>query len=284
VPDSLPTSATAKVIPTPVRVLVDAYLELADRQLPGMVEGLYLVGSVALGDWQAASDVDFIAVSGRRPAGPALDRLAAVHAELAARRAAERRAPEFDGLYVCWDDLARPPARAQPAPYHLDSRFVTGEDCFEANPATWQTLHDHGVAVRGRAPATLGVWTDPAVLAEWTLGNLNDYWARWIDESGQALARKAPGDTIDGDLAAWGVLGIARLHATLLTGQIVSKSGAGRHVLSTFPARWHGVAERCLAIRQRPAGTPAARLSPYDFADVLGLMRAILDDANARTR
>jgi hypothetical protein len=42
------------------RQLVAEYLGLADAHLPGVVEGLYLVGSIALDDFQA-SDVDFVA-------------------------------------------------------------------------------------------------------------------------------------------------------------------------------------------------------------------------------
>jgi hypothetical protein len=278
--DSVAPEGAGLAVAAPVGAVVGAYLELADRRLPGVVEGLYLVGSVALADWQPGSDVDFVAATSRPLTPSTLGVLAEVHADLAARAATGQPAPQFDGVYVGWQDLTRPPQQAQPAPYHLDGRFVADEDCFEANPATWQTLHDHGVAVRGPAPVTLGIWRDPGVLAGWTVANLNDYWAGWIDASDRALAAKAPTDTIDGDLGVWGVLGIARLHATLLTGEIVSKSAAGRHALAAFAPRWHPIVEMCLAIRQRPAGAPAARLSVAQFAEALGLMRVILDDAN----
>jgi hypothetical protein len=50
--------------------ICDDYLTLADRHASGLVEGLYLQGSVALGDYRAGvSDIDFVAVTSR--AGPA---------------------------------------------------------------------------------------------------------------------------------------------------------------------------------------------------------------------
>ena len=45
------------------RDVVNRYLEIADGVMPGLVEGLYLVGSVALNDWvEGVSDIDFVAV------------------------------------------------------------------------------------------------------------------------------------------------------------------------------------------------------------------------------
>lgn len=42
------------------------YLEVADRLEPGLVEGLYLQGSIALGDYRpGVSDIDFVAVTSR---------------------------------------------------------------------------------------------------------------------------------------------------------------------------------------------------------------------------
>jgi hypothetical protein len=51
-------------VPAPVVVdqVVDAYLRMVDAEVAGLVEGLYLVGSVALGDFRPrGSDIDFVA-------------------------------------------------------------------------------------------------------------------------------------------------------------------------------------------------------------------------------
>jgi hypothetical protein len=52
-------------LPEQPRQVVSRYLRIVDATLPGLVEGLYVVGSIALGDFQpAVSDVDFVAVTG----------------------------------------------------------------------------------------------------------------------------------------------------------------------------------------------------------------------------
>ncbi|WP_279582729.1 nucleotidyltransferase domain-containing protein [Fodinicola feengrottensis] len=82
---------------------VVGYLEAVDALAPGLVEGFYLEGSAALGDFQPhSSDIDFVAVTADRPDTTALGTLAEVHAKLR-----NRRRPFLDGVYVTWEDLPR---------------------------------------------------------------------------------------------------------------------------------------------------------------------------------
>jgi hypothetical protein len=58
--------ATVAVMDDRASGICARYLEIADRRAPGAVEGLYLHGSVALGDYRhGVSDIDFVAVTGR---------------------------------------------------------------------------------------------------------------------------------------------------------------------------------------------------------------------------
>src|ERR671926_451105 len=94
-------------LPAMVQSVVDAYLDAVDEEMPGLIEGLYLVGSVALQDFRPhRSDVDFVAVMSRRPDAASLAALALIHARLQKRW----RRPFFDGIYVTRDDLASDPA------------------------------------------------------------------------------------------------------------------------------------------------------------------------------
>lgn len=64
-----------------VEALATCFLSAADAVVPGLIQGLYLTGSAALGDFRRhSSDVDFVAVSEHRPDGAELQGLAAVHA------------------------------------------------------------------------------------------------------------------------------------------------------------------------------------------------------------
>jgi hypothetical protein len=162
--------------------------------------------------------------------------------------------PPFDGLYLRWRHLSGPPELAQPASYHLEGRLRRRETTFEVNPSVWRLLGDRRVAVRGRAPRELGVWTDREALASWTLENLNGYWAGLVERAHRALPVATESGWLDAELPVWRVLGAARLHYTLVTGEIISKSGAGAYALARFPYRWGPIVRECLRIRREAAG------------------------------
>src|SRR6266536_437710 len=268
-----------RTLPAAVEQPIGTLLDLLDRHLDpsNPVQGLYLTGSVALGDFHPThSDIDFVGVTDRPLTAPALDTPARVHAHLRSHPAY----PGCDGLYVTVDDLASPPAQAAGRPYHLNGAFHPGDACFEANPVTWQVLRDQAIAVRGPARDRLLVWDNPQHLRAWTLANLNGYWAGWVDRHAADLAAR-PADEADGQTAAWGALGVARLHYTLTAGTVTSKDGAGAYAMATFPTRWHPTLTACRAARRRPS---PSRFAPAAFREVLAFMRTVIDDANHLTR
>jgi hypothetical protein len=62
---------------------VSAYLDAVDAEAPGLVEGLYLVGSAALDDFRPGdSDLDYLAVTAERPGPAAVAALALAHRRL----------------------------------------------------------------------------------------------------------------------------------------------------------------------------------------------------------
>lgn len=259
-----------------VREILDAFLAAADEAAAGLVEGLYLTGSVALADFRPhESDIDFVAVTAARPDAAALDALGRVHARLQARYPR----PYFDGVYVTWADLRRDPALASPAPYAHEGRFGSGS--FGLDPVTWHTLARHGLPVRGPAPADLAVWADPAALAAWTSGNLDSYWRPWRDRHAR-LCSRAGLAALGAWAPAWGVLGVSRLHYTLATGAITSKAGAGRYALGAFPARWHRVIRECLRLRRGGAGPSLYRTPLARRREALAYIAAVIADAHRR--
>jgi hypothetical protein len=257
-----------------VREVVTALLDAVDAATPGLIEGFYPVGSVALADFRPhESDIDFVAVTAARPDAAVCDALRKVHGAL---QASQRR-PFFEGVYVTWDNLRRDPALAAPVPSWHAGRFAT--DAFALNPITWHTLAHHGIAVRGPAPADLAIHTDPALLAAWTLHNLDSYWRPWHDRSARLLSRAGMA-ALGAWAPAWGVLGVTRLHYTLATGEITSKAGAGEYAFATFPARWQRIINECLRIRR---GEPAPSLYRSPLArrrDALAYIALAISSAN----
>jgi hypothetical protein len=233
-----------------VEKVVKAYLNAVDSEAPGIIEGLYLIGSTALDEFRPnTSDIDFVAITAARCDAAMLAGLARTHSRL--RRFCRR--PTFDGLYVTWDDLASHPAHAEGLPY-------SHEGCFHASgsrgdPVTWETVARRGIPYRGPKPEALKIWTDAEFLATWTLNNLDVYWRRLLL---RAVRFPDPWSltafTTYG--AVWIVLGISRLHYTLATGEICSKEAAGRYAIETFPEQWHRVLNESLRIRRADRARP----------------------------
>ena len=251
---------------------MSAYAGLVDGKLPGRIRGLYLTGSVALDDYRPGrSDIDFVAVSDTALERSELEVLQRVHAEL--RRAMPQRTggPKLDGVYLTWADLAAAPVGLSSA-YCLRGRFEAKGD-FAINPVTWRTLHRHPVALRG--PAQPVVHHDDQMLREWCRESLRRYWGSYVRQArGWGMYRLY---SLNRELAVWGVLGASRPHATIRTGEMISKTAAGTYALEVFPSRWEPI------VRDAIAGRGGGERSSYRsmFArrsDALDFMEYVISD------
>ncbi|MGP3959016.1 aminoglycoside adenylyltransferase domain-containing protein [Nonomuraea sp. 3N208] len=226
-----------------IDAIVETYLSVADATAPGLIEGLYLEGSAALDDYRpATSDVDFVAITA---AGPPIETLERIHTSLGAH--------PFEGVYVTWDDLRRNPMDLGARPQaHAGKLNPQGG----LNPVTWHTLARHGVTCRGPKPGELDIWTDPAVLAAWTDNNLDVYWRRLVTRASRLLSPWGLA-SLGAYTTVWVVTGISRLHYTLATGELTSKTVAARHARKAFPERWHRVIDEALRIREDDTAQPS---------------------------
>ena len=252
---------------------MSAYARLVDDRLPERIRGLYLSGSLALDDYRPGrSDIDFVAVSDTALAGSELEMLRRVHTEL--RRTLRRTmpGPQLDGVYLTWAALAAAPVGLS-VPYCLRDRFEPSGD-FAVNPVTWCILHRHALPLRG--PAKPVVRHDDQMLREWCRETLRSYWGGWV--------RSAHGYGIDRlyslahELVIWGVLGVARAHATIRTGDMISKTAAGAYALEVFPPRWSAI------VREALAGRGGGERSSYRNIftrrrDLLAFMEYVISDA-----
>jgi Domain of unknown function (DUF4111) len=254
-------------LPGAARAAVDDLLAGLDRELPGRIEGFYVVGSTCLGAFRSdRSDVDFVALVADGGLDAAeLHRLRRIHRGLwrtaLARDALRGRWPVVcNGCYLPPEALSRSPLEVTPLAGHVAGRFGIAEPGFDVNPVTWHTLAAHGIAIRGRDPASLNVRSDPAELRAWTIGNLNGYWRRWVGRArrpGLATVRALPRR-----FTAWGVLGAPRLHYTLARSQIATKEEAGRYALETFGPDFRPLIEEALAFWRREPSTAPYRGRP----------------------
>ncbi|WP_232663802.1 nucleotidyltransferase domain-containing protein [Pseudonocardia sp. TRM90224] len=145
-------------LPAEVERATSTYLALADDRLLGLVEGLYLHGSLRFGEFHPArSDIDFVAVVAERPDAEQVVVLGEVLGEVAR----QHPRPHFDGVHVLRTDLAAIPSGCPDVPCFHEGRFDPAGR-FELSPVTWHELAWHGVTVRGEPLRESDVWTDRA--------------------------------------------------------------------------------------------------------------------------
>lgn len=223
------------MLPREVRTATAAYLRTADRLIPRQLDGCYLVGSTVLGAYRPGrSDIDLIAVLGRGPltAAPLLRRLRALHLSQAPRVLAG--AVRTRGLhatcnvaFVAADQMTRPVTEIEPLASHNGHEFFAGA-AFDVNPVMWRVLADRGITLRGPAARSWQLDPEPARLAAWNVDNLTRYWQAQLDRIRAGHSPLRP------QAVEWNALGPLRLHATIATGQVLSKDEAGAYGQQLF--------------------------------------------------
>jgi Domain of unknown function (DUF4111)/Nucleotidyltransferase domain len=249
-----------------IYLIMAEYMELADRYLPGRLEGLYIHGSAALGAFEPGkSDIDFAAVTKEVLTQEEAGRLQKVHKELASRH----HYPELDGCYLVWDDFGS---------LSKDLRYVyNGGELAEGapfNPVMWRILKDHAIRLRGPEISDLFIPIQEDDLAEYIIENSQSYWRKRTE------AMKAdpdgilalPSEKIYEELE-WSILGLLRQFYTLRENNIISKSGAGEYGLIHMPDKWHPVIELALLVRK--GNMPAAAPEKDVIMDALQLMDSL---------
>jgi hypothetical protein len=206
--------------------------------------------------------VDFVAVTSRRLSASDLAAVAVAHEGMPA-------APHYDGIYLERSALPAAPDDCSVVPHVRDGVFRADQRCGELNPLLWLMLSRCGVAMRGPSAKDLDVRVDPQRLRRWNLDNLRSYWQPLAEQIRRAVAGRAATDVATSSGVMWAVLGPARLHYTLATGEVTSKTGAGHYAAKQFPA-WAELATQAVAFR---AG------QPLDFVTADALAAAAMVDA-----
>jgi hypothetical protein len=241
---TLPAEGGAPVLPAGVSGTTTRYLELIDQALPGQVTGLYLTGSIPLGDFRPGfSDIDGVVVVASPLTEVEVAAVRGVHKQLPS-------SPAFDVTYLTAADLAVAPDATKPVLFTLDGVVKEAPFGGPVSPVLWSELARQSIGLRS-VPG-LVVHDDQEALEAFTRDNLTSYWAGRFDALEAAFADHPDGEVVDAWILPWVMLGVPRLHALLATGNIISKTGAGEHALVAFP-EWSPLLHRCLDHR---AGKP----------------------------
>jgi predicted nucleotidyltransferase len=259
-------------LPPIVEERTAALLRHVDDVAPGQVEALYLIGSVAYGDFhEHTSDIDFVAVSADG-AVPGIDALTEVHRRLRT----ERKRPHVDGVYTTWSALRTHPDDLEPMPKSQEGKVSLERP----SVIEWSTFGgddpgNRAVAVRGPA-APPEAWSDPDAARQYSLRNLDEYWnRRWL--AGQRARHPVAVLSFRDWGIEWGVLGVARLDFTIATGRVTSKAGGGEHALATFDEHWHPIVHEALRIRRAAPGPSGYRSRRRRRADALSFEQMVIE-------
>jgi len=172
-------------IPDLIQPLIGSYISLMNRDLPDLIGGLYLEGSIALGESnERFSDIDFVALLNRQVNTEEIELLRQIH------RRIEKRNPrrKLSGNYLQWADLGHDKIEALSLPHYHDGILRTNEP-FEPDPVTGWILKNHGIALTGPAPQALPFEVDWNRLRAKMHTNMNSYWARWTKHPGPILKK-----------------------------------------------------------------------------------------------
>jgi Nucleotidyltransferase domain/Aminoglycoside adenylyltransferase, C-terminal domain len=266
-----PNSEPAKTRTLPhqeVTDLLEQHLSRLDQATPSLIDGLYLTGSIALGDYQhGISDIDFLALTTRPLDEQDLAEVAAIHEQTTT-------VPHLDGIYLDRGQLTTLPDNEQAVPHAVNGVFYPNRPCGELNPVLWLTLARYGIRVRGQRTEDLSLNVDAQRLRTWNLNNLKTYWQPFAANIRQAVAGREPDATTSDEAVAWAVLGPARLHYTLATNEVISKSAAGTYAAQHFP-RWASLAERAVGWRQ----SRSTEFGTTDAVAAAAMIDAITEDA-----
>lgn len=278
--DVLPSNVSTAVATT-----VDSYLRRLHEHAPGLVDGVYLVGSVALGDFHPGrSDVDVVTVLHERPDAAARRALANVHEGLALPgredRSWDRTRARLDGWYLTWADLAAPSTPGSTLGLRALDRHLYAGPGWVPPALLWTELAEHGLHVHGPGLAGRVIAEDPTAVLDGCRSTLERQWASWWTRTSKSLSPTGFGAL--GPLApTTGVLGVARIRFTLETGRITSKCGGGEWALEALHPRWRRILTEALRVRNRP-DRPSLYRSPWRRRrDALDFVDAVLTEAIA---
>lgn len=205
--------------------------------------GMYLSGSLALDDFDRASDVDVVVVTETEIEGARFAALDALHQRIALRQ--EWCATQLECTHIARAALRRfDPELARHA--NLDRgpgerlKLMTYDEGWMVH---CHLLRTRGITLAGPHPSTLIDEVSPASLQA-AMHAVIAGWATDILRHPESINLR--------NYQSYVVLSLCRIRYTLETGEVVSKRRAAEWARHVLPAKWHSLIERALVHRQLP--------------------------------
>jgi hypothetical protein len=245
-------SAALPQQPTPypdINAVVHELLTSLHAILGAQLRGLYLVGSLALGDFRPQqSDLDLLIVTGGTLSDETVASLRDLHQRF--DQSASVWAARLDAVYIPQEILREAFPTAARYPILEWPGLLALEPLESGWPIQRYTLREYGVVVTGPDPRSLLDPVNPddlrqasaAMVERWRdQAHRDPEWVGWL---------RAPANH------PFVVLTLCRLLYTLATGSVASKPAAAHWAELTLPSRWSGLIGRATTGQHATADEP----------------------------
>lgn len=259
-------------LPEPVQPIIENYTFLTRKHLVDLIHGVYIVGSIALGEFnERFSDIDFVTVLNRRVTSLETEELRKIHQFI------EETFPRWkmSGSYVQTRDLGKLDNDLAPHPHFHDGVFQPAVQN-GLNSVTWWELKNHGIPVAGTDPHDLPFTVDWNLLIAEMRANLNSYWQSWTQQPRRIVLLYSDWGI------QWAVLGILRQFYTFRENSITTKIRAGQYALDCLPRQWHALIYEAINIRQGKNNS-SYRFRPGRMVEAVHFLRYIIKSCNANS-
>jgi hypothetical protein len=231
-------------LPAPADIIVAEFKEKLLNIGTGIIEGIYLTGSLSLHDFYShKSDIDFIVLCKSLPDFKTIDKIRKIHSTIARHHPK----PDLSGSYIASRDIISDHPEAIQTLSYFKGQLRHRE--FDMAPISLVELKTNAITIYGQPAETLPILLSIEALNNFLFRNINSYWVNWIEDH-SALHKRKVLLYLFPRLTEWAVLGVARQLCTLQTGKIVSKTEAGLYCLQHLPEQYHPILKEAIAIRK----------------------------------
>lgn len=263
--EAVPRGTAATMTDPTVTEIVEAYLATMEAKRPGLVQGFHLVGSAAIDDFAPGiSDINFVAVTASPLRAEDLVAVAEVHRDFVSKYT---NVP-LDGPYLFRAELEGKWSAMADGPHVRRGVF------FETGSHGRGYLDRHAWSSSAETLLGLPIGTDLSIQTQTVDEAAIRLAERTISELLANERAEAPHSLTSGNEVPQTVLALARLHYTLTTGRLTSKTKAGLYGLVTFSSRWSPLLEAALLGRRAPNST----LPRFPLAMVVAYARMVASD------
>jgi len=214
-------------------------IQLLSREIKKILQGnfigMYIHGSLAMGDFNpASSDIDFLVVTKDLISRDLLDSLGEMHVSI--MKSENKWGNRLEGSYILKHTLKRKSPPAEPRPYVNGGRLYLAPFGYEWVLEKYG-IREYGIVVEGPEPHVLINPVSPKELREASLNMLNEWWRPML--LGSESLRSA-------EYQAYAVLTMCRILYMFNHSVLISKPKAAKWVQENYGEEWKMLIEKAI--------------------------------------